>query len=471
MRKIFSSVLSLTVALSVNAQVWVEQENTQPFEIYQSTCNHEIKPIRSTPFSRHGYSMLTSIDLDDAPVSHDYLGAGVSLTDATCYLLSQMSDSLRDSIIRESFTKQGINLNIARLNCGSSDYATELYNYDSFPGDVQMKHFSIARDKRYMIPMIKRIQDFCPDLFKFASIWSCPEWMKTNGAMCGGGLKEEYEKAFAAYWVAYIKAYKNQGIDIQAMTVQNEPLTDQYGGCPACRLRPGQEERLAGKYLPEAFQSAGIKTKIWIYDHNYYKKSEDYIIPLLSDKNVQKNATAIAWHPYYGDVSYIDEIHEQFPMFEMHLTERGSNLILDDIQTECWFAKLMFEAYNHGCKSYTAFNLVLDPDGQPCTGRFTCEGLFTYDMDTHKITRSRQYPVFRHFAPFVQQGASVLSIVQPDPDLVCIAFRNPDGSEVVCVANPGIKRERKRVQIKHNGEFLTLCLPIDTWSLTTVVIK
>lgn len=471
MRKIFriASWLCL-MAGPVSAQVWFDNGSPDGFRVYQATEHYTLKQVRSTPFTVHGYSQLPSIDLDTAPASHEYLGCGISLTDASCYLLSQMPSSLRDSVIRDIFTPSGLNLSMVRLNCGASDYATELYNYDDTPGDVKMKHFSIDRDRHYMIPIIKEVRAVQPSLFIYSSIWSCPGWMKSSGAMCGGHLLEEYEEAFAAYWTAYLKAYQAEGVAIDAITVQNEPRTDQKGGCPATLIDGGQEARIAGKYLPRDFKKAGLKARIWVFDHNYNPMHLEHLTPLLSDRAVQKNAEAIAWHPYSGSVEFMDSIHKQYPMFDMHLTERGPNLTDRDSQTEFWFAKLIFEALNHGCKSYTGWNLVLDPDGQPNTGKFTCTGLISYDMETGKIELSRQYPVFKQFCPYVQRGAGILSISQPDQDMVCIVFRNPDGSKVVSIAYDGSLNERKRVQIKNGGKYLALCLPFGTWSLTTVVI-
>ena len=462
----------IATVIPAMAQEWVEGLHEHSFSVYQSTGAHGVEQVQSLPFMKHGYSMLTSIDLDTAEPSHEYLGSGVSMTDASCYLLSRMKPAARRQFLRRIFTPKDLNLSIIRLNCGSSDYATELYNYNDTPGDVQMEHFSIDRDRIYMIPVLKQVQKVRPDIFKFASIWSCPGWMKTSGAMCGGSLKEESEQAFANYWAAYLSAYRDEGIEIGAVTVQNEPRTDQYGGCPATLLTGKQEARLAGNLMPEAFRDAGLNTKIWIYDHNPNpKKHGAYIHDLMSSPQVQQNAEAIAWHPYSGTFSYMEEIHRQYPMFGMHLTERGSNLTNRDEQTEVWFARLMFSALNSGCSSYTAWNLLLDPDGQPNTGRFACAGLLTYNPATGSLSESTQCAVFRHYAPYVSRGASILSITQPDPDLICIAFRNPDGSFVVCAGYDGRGvKERKRIQIKHRGEYLTLSLPMNTWSLTTVTI-
>lgn len=471
-RKVITLLEGLLLCCAFSyAESFVPRDGEIRFKVYQTTPDRPLHEVLSTPFTCHGYSMIDTLNLDEAKVSHEYLGCGASLTDASAWLLSRMSKAKRKAFLKDAFGPDGMNLSVIRLNCGSSDYATELYNYNDVAGDVDMEHFSIDRDKLYYIPVTREIMKLRRDLFLFSSIWSCPGWMKSSGAMCGGSLLPEYEEAFANYWTAYLDAYRREGIHIDAITTQNEPRTDQMGGCPATLMTGEQEARIAGRLLPEKLKNAGLDTKLWIYDHNPNRKHFEYIIPLFSDPDVQRNADAVAWHPYTGSAEMIDTLKAMFPMYrKMHLTERGPSMADADKQTEFWWCRLIFRTLNHGCSSYSSWNLLLDEDGQPNTGRFACAGLETIDSQTGEISRSTQYNVFHQFCPYVSRGAGILAIDQPDPDIICIAFRNPDGSHVVCVASDGLQPDRKRVQIKYKGQYMTLVLPYGSWSMSTIVI-
>ena len=230
MKRLIAAVMLAMAVASASAESYVPREGEVKFTMLQSTEDQAIHEVRSTPFTKHAYSYYETIDLDAAKPMHDFLGIGVSMTDATCWLLSQIDKDKRHSFFKQVFTKEGYNLSIVRLNCGASDYATELYNYNDTKGDVGMKHFSVARDEKYMIPIIKSLKGYCPHLYTFSSIWSAPGWMKDSGEMCGGSLLDEHLPSFASYWAAYIKAYKERGIEIDAITIQNEPMTDQRGG-------------------------------------------------------------------------------------------------------------------------------------------------------------------------------------------------------------------------------------------------
>ena len=454
---------------TASAESYVPREGEIKFKMLQTTKDKAMHEVRNSPFTKHFYSMHKPIDLDAAKPSHEYMGIGVSMTDASCWLLSQIDPEKRHIFLKDAFTKRGLNMSIVRLNCGSSDYATELYNYNDTKGDIEMKHFSVARDEAYMIPIVKQIYDYCPNLFVFSSVWSVPGWMKSNGEMCGGSLLDEHMPSFANYWVAYLKAYKERGIKIDAITVQNEPLTNQHGGCPATLVSTKQEIALAGKYLPQAFKKAGLDTKIWILDHNY--DAYERVNEMLADKSVLRNIDAVAWHPYKGTPEMIQHVKALHPKTKMHLTERGPSFAKKAEQDEKWWADYIFGALNNGCSSFSSWNLVLDPDGQPNVGRHPCAGLFTLDLETGKFTESTQVRVFKQFSPYVEPGAQILSIDQPDKNMIAIAFQNPNGDYVVCIAAADKPTKRQTLQIKYKEQYMMVSLPMDTWSMTTILIE
>ena len=180
MKRVILTLATLVLCSTAMAESYVPREGEVKFKMLRTTQNEAIHEVRNSPFTKHFYShpSYKIIDLDAAKPMHDYLGTGVSMTDASCWLLSQVDAETRHSFFKKVFMKSGLNLSIVRLNCGSSDYATELYNYNDHKGDVEMKNFSIARDEKYMIPTIKMLKNYNPDIYFFSSIWSAPGWMK-----------------------------------------------------------------------------------------------------------------------------------------------------------------------------------------------------------------------------------------------------------------------------------------------------
>jgi glucosylceramidase len=139
-------------------------------------------------------------------VNENFKGFGVAITGSSCYNLSIMEKNERKELLNKIYSDNGIGLSVGRLSIGASDYSAEVYSYDDEPFDVELKHFSIERDKKYIIPMIKEILKIKPDLFLFASPWSPPGWMKTGGNMCGGYMREEFVECYADYIIKFLKA-------------------------------------------------------------------------------------------------------------------------------------------------------------------------------------------------------------------------------------------------------------------------
>src|SRR5258708_28295548 len=79
-----------------------------------------------------------------------------------------------------------------------------------------------------MIPILKKIVALNANIKILACPWTPPVWMKTstigNNGFTGGSLNTAYYDVYAAYFVKYIQAMKAQGITIDAITPQNEPL-------------------------------------------------------------------------------------------------------------------------------------------------------------------------------------------------------------------------------------------------------
>ena len=131
---------------------------------------------------------------------------------------------------------------------------------------LKWSSFSIDPEKEDLIPVLKEILAINPSIKILGSPWSAPLWMKTNNASVGGSLKTEWFNAYAKYFVKYIQAMKAEGITIDAITIQNEPLHP--GNNPSMYMTAADQALFIKQSLGPAFAAAGITTKIIIYDHN-----------------------------------------------------------------------------------------------------------------------------------------------------------------------------------------------------------
>ena len=275
-------------------------------------------------FNSARLSGITTAEAVNSDTNQGFQGFGVAITGSSCYNLSLMEKEERQKLLKHLYSSEGLGLRVGRLTVGSSDYSAELYTYDDVDNDVELKHFSIERDKAYIIPMIKEILEINPDLMLFASPWSPPGWMKTGGSIGGGYMRDKYIDVYADYFVKYLRAYADEGISIKAVTVQNETETHQSGRMPACRWHPDTEAAFVST-LRKKLDENNIKTDIWFYDHNF--NGIDRVKWCLEEyPELQNDSQGIAFHYYGGSIEETSFLKQLYPQLSLHFTEGGPRL-------------------------------------------------------------------------------------------------------------------------------------------------
>ena len=462
------------------ASAFVAEGGCEELRLFQSTEAKNFREIATSGFTIHPYPAVEALDIDNAVAKHEFLGLGASLTDASAWVLARMPREKREKLLHELFTPDGCNLGAIRLNIGASDYSTGIYSYDDTPGDMEMKDFTLARDDEFLVPMAKAIKVIRPDVFVFASPWSPPGWMKTSGLMIGGSLKDEYMPALANYLVRYVQGYGERGIAIDAVTPQNETMYDAAGQYPCCTYSAEKEGVFVRDFLAPAFRDAGIVTKIWVHDHNpdiggTKGGGVARVRNLLALPGVEESIDGVAWHCYGvpTDSTNLPPLKAEYPKLHFYHTENGPHIINND-RTEWWWSAKVFGMIQDGCEMFTSWNLCLDELGTPTTGAHLCGGFVVVDSETHEVSYSSQYRLFRHIGPFVKHGAHVMEVSGSRDGARLILFRNPDGEYVLVVACDGtLVRDilRKRIVIKYKGKYKSLPLPGGQWSVSTLVFK
>ena len=399
------------------------------------------------------------IDVDSAKTYQTMDGFGYALTGGSAMLIHHMATDKRAALLHSLFTTEGdgIGVTYLRLTVGSSDMNDHVYSDDDLPEgqtDPEMAHFSLAPDQTDVIPVVKEILAINPKIKLLASPWSAPLWMKTTGVAQGGVLLPEYFPAYAKYWVKYIEGMKAEGITIDTLTIQNEPLNEK--NTPSMvMLSPEQADFIAHDLGP-AFQKAGIKTKILLYDHNLDHPA--YVTSILKDPDAAKYVDGSAWHLYGGKVDAMTQVHDAFPNKNIYFTEQSINDRpgATSMDVAGPVAHVMIGVTRNWSKNVLLWNLAADPNAGPHTndgGCPVCYGALTIDGDN--VTRLVGYYIIGHASKFVPPGS--VRIGSNDLDtLPNVAFKTPDGKEVLIVSNPGDASQSFAVRSK--GNFFTTTL-------------
>lgn len=441
---------------------WVKQ--TFPtFHRWITDDDRRLAAAGLVPLNVSDRLMADAVTVDAGTTYQTILGFGAAFTDAACYLFHRFTDAQRAALFHQLFHASEMSLNVCRTCIGAADSATELYSYDEGEPDPDLKRFSIEHDRAYLLPILREASRINNELFLFSSAWSPPGWMKDNGSMLGGCMRHTYMPSYANYLAQFIRAYAAEGVTIDAITVQNEVDADQQGLMPACFWPQEYEADFVRLHLGPRFAEAGISAKIWIIDHNYNLWGR--AIAELETPGVRKYTRAIAWHGYSGQPEWMSRVHDAFPDVDMHWTE-GSPDYNDPEYSRCWAVwgqKFNTILRNH-CRSITAWNFATDEHGRPNIGPYPCGGLMTVDSKTNDVYHSGQYYALGHFSRFVRRGAVRIGSDGGAADLSHCAFRNPDGTIVIVLANPGTART---CQLRLHQQSASISLSAN--SVTTLV--
>ncbi len=463
-RKFLKSATGTAAALAMTHRlpVWAQGAGSvKVWSTYRDKRHAEGEILAWKPL---GDVAAEAIAIDLSAVKQEVLGFGAAMTDSSCYVLSQMTEAERTPLIHDLFAPAEMAMNVCRTCIGASDYARTVYSFDESPEpDPELKKFSIDHDKAYILPMLREARKANSELFLFSSPWSPPGWMKPNNSMLGGAMRKQSFEPYANYFLKFLEGYKAEGVVIDAVTVQNETDAEQEGRMPACLWAQEQEMDFVKTYLGPTLRKAGWPTKIWVLDHNYSLWGR--AIDELSDPGAYEFIDGIAWHGYVGEPSAMTRVHEAFPQKNAYWTEGGPDINQPDYQTDFTkWAETFNGVMNNWARSITAWNIALDEKGKPNVGPFSCGGLVTVENGSHKVTRSGQYWAFAHYTKHVKRGARVIATNGLGFDgaggsVSHAAFRNPDGSMVVVLANMG---EQRRAQLVMGAKMLEVDLPADS---------
>ncbi len=397
-----------------------------------------------------------SIVLDTAITYQEMDGFGYTLTGGSALNLQRMSAPARDAILHELFGGQEGQLAVRylRLSIGSSDLDEYPWSYDDLPDgqtDASLEHFSLAYDTLYLIPTLKEILKIAPNVKLLGSPWSPPAWMKDNHDTRGGSLLQKYYPVYADYLVKYIQAMAGEGIPIDAITVQNEPLHP--GNNPSMLMPAEAQKEFVRDFLGPAFKAAGLHTKIIIYDHNADRP--DYPISILDDPEAAKYINGSAFHLYAGPIEALSKVHEAHPDKALYFTEQWIGAPGDFAENLSWHIdNLIIGAPRNWSRNVLQWNLAADENQEPHTDRGGCDrclGAITISGD--EVTRNPAYYIIAHASPYIPPGSKRIDSNLPD-GVPNVAYTTPEGKQVVILQN---KREtRVRVAIARGADALEL---------------
>ena len=437
------------------------------------------------------------------------VGFGGAITESVASVLASLPTAARQAALDAYFSPSGSGYTLTRTHIASCDFSLASYQY-SMTADPTLADFSVAHDEAALIPCIKdAVTSSAGALKVLSSPWSAPAWMKApaelyvpptsaNGyAGTDPVLQSQYYDAYALYLEKYIQAYKTEGIDIWALTPQNEPLGN-GGQWETMAWGPTAMNTFLQQNLGPKLKADGIDVKILIYDHNKGPVDSDYVewaTTMYQDKTTNPFLYGSATHWYGSTIDVFEDsleaVHALDPTKVILATEGTLDgltdqaaqpasaayqyswmkdefyWVKDEFDWGYWYAdqadKPLHPPYepvyryardiivglNHWYAGWIDWNIALDKDGGPNHVSNWCGAGMMIDETAQSIYYTPIFYVMRHFSKYIRPGATILGSTVtlasgvslngadglPTDGLLSVTAKNTDGSVVTVVFN------------------------------------
>lgn len=396
-----------------------------------------------------------------------FLGVGGAMTESAAYNIGKMSAENQKLVYDAYFSEEGANYSLLRSSIGSADFHTRSYSYnDTESPDPDLTHFSIEKDFDYIIPAIKRVQSYRPDIKFFAAPWAPPAWMKKSGVRRGqtgsagisfvdNSMDPKYYSSYANYFVKYIQAYENEGIPVFSISLQNEAQNNPKW--EACTWSSDETATFIGDYLGPALEANGLNPELLIWD---WDKGNDlmhregfikYNARVLNHAKARQYIDGIAFHWYAGDLWHeiagkpmwskdfysLDEIQKYFPGIALYATEacQEKGPWLGSFEPADRYIYDILNDFEHGVRSWIDWNLVLDHTGGPTQGVINqCHAPIMLSPDLEPMFQPSYY-ILKRISREIQPGKTSIESWSNHSDIIKTAAIDHEGNVSILLGN------------------------------------
>ncbi|MEQ9455208.1 MAG: glycoside hydrolase family 30 protein [Phycisphaeraceae bacterium] len=436
--------------------------STNTLSVFETARDTEglIAPASQLPFQIQRPEALIDISIDPSQRFQPIIGFGGALTESSAINYQLMTPDNRETFLKHYFSStEGHGYTLCRTHIHACDFSRGHYTYVD-DGDTSLNSFSLDADRQTLLPFIHdAIAASDRPIAFLASPWSPPPWMKTTGRMVRGGkLLPEHRQTWADYYVRYINAMRDEGIDIWGVTVQNEPDAEQTW--ESCIYTAEEERDFVRDHLGPTLEKAGLgDIKIIIWDHNR-DRLFDRASVVYDDPEASRYTWGAGFHWYCGDFfENLTRTHDAYPDKHLIFTEgcQEGGPHVGSWATGERYARSIINDLNRWTEGWIDWNLLLDETGGPNHVNNLCSAPILYDRPAGVMKLQSSYHYLGHFSRFIQPGATRIGCDVSHADLPATAVENPDGSLAVVILNTGEYALSYRLEL--DGRFAAGSVP------------
>jgi glucosylceramidase len=419
------------VLFAIQPEAIAQKPSSLRCVVKQISLEPSVEPQAITEFKagkehRLKSQILIEVQLDRPGQEMD--GVGGAFNEVGWEALSGLTKKKKKEVLHQLFnTKTGAALRFNRIPIGASDFAKSAYSLADSANDWELKHFSIKRDESCLIPYIKAAQAVNPQMKFHASPWSPPGWMKTNGKQTGGGellADDRTLQSHANYLVKFLQAYQMQGININRLCPQNEPLV--AGSYPGCKIPASLYARAVKDFIIPAVKRSGLRVQVWAGTFNYWRAdTRNHFDGILSENDMVNKVDGFSFQ--YTNMKWLKEFTMKYPGKPLQFSEsecyNGRNSleeVLRDFQD--------FAAYTRmGAKLFTFWNMVL-PEPHKSTWGWMQNSLVVIDTSKQTVTYQPSFSLAKMLGSYIGPGVHYIpsTLIRGDTLIGALHYRPKD---------------------------------------------
>jgi glucosylceramidase len=474
-RRIRSAALLLLLPLTAALALLQAQEAT----VYVSSKAGDRLSAKGTLHFEPAAARAPDYHIDDSVKYQTMAGFGASFLEAGLVVLNTLPPTEQEAVLRAIFDpKTGAGFSAMKTTIAGTDFmaAGPWYTYDDTPDDVELKHFSMARDlgPNGSVTFIKRARKYGKFVLQ-APMDYPPDWMLQN-VSGRQDVNPKFYDALAHYYLKYLEEYQEHGLFVDYLSLFNEPGV--YTKIPYNEIG-----ELLKNHVGPLLEKSGLKTKIMLSEAPRREVAYENYPKVLADPEVRRYVAALPYHGY--DMANFDKIaalHNLFPDLPLWETEvcwcyicgapKNIPLPRHDWEDGDHWGQQIFGDVGASASAWIYWNLILDEKGGPWMVSPVHQDpdpnvqhpLVVIDRSTKKVTYTAAFYYLAHFSKFVRPGDVRVKTTGALQGVQFLAFRSSSGGLVAELLNS--RTTDATVALESKSRALSLTLP--ALSITTL---
>ncbi|KAK9892233.1 hypothetical protein WA026_019034 [Henosepilachna vigintioctopunctata] len=420
------------------------------------------------------------IVIDRTKTYQSIIGWGGAFTDSTGINVNSLPHKVGEKLMRSYFAEDGSRYNLGRVPMGGTDFSTHSYSYDDGDADKDLRNFALApEDFKYKIPLIKRALNLSKGKTKFlTAAWTIPKWMKK---IEGGYLKDEYYQTWVNYFLKFLRAYKQKGIDFWGLSTGNEPSLAVFSFKKINTVTWNSE--LASLWIrenlgPTIRNSEFSDLKLLAIDDQrlYFPGYASKVMENISTRNFI-DGFAVHWYEnFLIGPKVLSETHDRFPDKFILSTEASTGYMpfFKHVDIGAWgrgesYVKDIIDNLNNWVTGWVDWNLALNLEGGPTYIKNFVDSPILVNAEAGEFYKQPMYYAIGHFSKFVPENSVRIDVSSNIRNVQVVGFITPGDSKynhtVLVILNKNY--QSTAVSFKDGTSFINL--NVEAKSFTTVV--